>query len=225
MAHHLFHLPCRLEAISSRPSSSSSSVFQVFLLRVSREVRFPHATERRKHTAITLLVPSFLPSFLPSSRNRSTRHVRSFSRREDHSMVFPPNRSRLDRRLTSRKILRSALISHSSLSPLLSFALGEELIDRASLIACLRDKPFSRQEERDSYTNHVILSLMIADRSRDHRCVPLPRSFCKSTEELFELSLSTRKRRAFQREAGQGSRGSCFYWKCPAFADENSDAT
>lgn len=61
--------------------------------------------KKKEHTAITLSSRPFL-----SRSTRSSRDVRSSSR-ADHSMVFPSNRSPLNRRLTSRKILRSALIS------------------------------------------------------------------------------------------------------------------
>lgn len=64
--------------------------------------------KKKEHTAITLSSRPFLSRYPRSTR--SSRDVRSSSR-ADHSMVFPSNRSPLNRRLTSRKILRSALIS------------------------------------------------------------------------------------------------------------------
>lgn len=64
--------------------------------------------KKRTHCYYALL-SSFSFSLSPRS-TRSSRDVRSSSR-ADHSMVFPSNRSPLNRRLTSRKILRSALIS------------------------------------------------------------------------------------------------------------------
>lgn len=78
----------------------------------ARTRRFAFLTQPKKkkgtHCYYALL-SSFSFSLSPGS-TRSSRDVRSSSR-ADHSMVFPSNRSPLNRRLTSRKILRSALIS------------------------------------------------------------------------------------------------------------------
>lgn len=109
--HHLFHLPSRLEAIFTRSSSSSSSLFSFLAARVDRSA-FPSRNQNEN----TLLLRSSRPSSPSSpfasrsSTRRPARGIRSCSR-ADHSMVFPWYRSRLDRQLTSRKILRSALIS------------------------------------------------------------------------------------------------------------------
>lgn len=107
--HHLFHLPSRLEAIFTRPSSSSSSLFSFLAARVDRS-----AFLSRNQNENTLLLRSSRPSPSPFLSRYPlvplARDIRSCSR-ADHSMVFPWYRSRLDRRLTSRKILRSALIS------------------------------------------------------------------------------------------------------------------
>lgn len=55
--HHLFHLPSRLEAIfSTRPSSSSSSLFSLLAARVETGPLSPHATKTRTHCYYVLLV-------------------------------------------------------------------------------------------------------------------------------------------------------------------------
>lgn len=95
-----FHLPSHLEATSTRPSSSSSSLSSSLAARVGS------LSSRNQKKAHYYALSSFLSFSLaiPGSDVRS-------SSRADHSMLFPPNRLPLDRRLTSRKILPSALIS------------------------------------------------------------------------------------------------------------------
>lgn len=118
-----FHLlPSHLEATSTRPSSSSSSRLLVFSLAARvRAARPLHTEPTKRKKKFTLVLLYTLLLFLSRGRARpffSRAIPRSFARSTsgllrvpDHSMVFPSYRSPLARRLTSRKILRSALIS------------------------------------------------------------------------------------------------------------------
>lgn len=94
-------------------------------------------------------------------------------------MVFPSNRSPLNRRLTSRKILRSALISLLP-RPLLARDWPPSLSLRAK---SNRGSPF--YEAKVSRMNHVIRSLMTRSQMFGD---PLPRSCWKSRRGPFEFS-------------------------------------
>lgn len=110
-------------------------------------------SSRNQKKRNTLLLRSPLVLFflaIPAPPDPS-RDVRSSSR-ADHSMVFPSNRSPLNRRLTSRKILRSTLIS---LLPRPLLARDWPLSLRAK---SNRGSPF--YEAKVSRMNHVIRSLM-----------------------------------------------------------------
>lgn len=73
--HHLFHLPSRLEAISTRPSSSSSSLFSYLAARVDRSA-FPLTRNEREKTHC-YYVPLVLPPPLPPRDIRSCLACRS----------------------------------------------------------------------------------------------------------------------------------------------------
>jgi len=160
--HHLFSpsLPPRgfFRPAIGRPSSSSSVFHVRCRTRVERSALLTRP--KREHTiAITPILLLLLVVLVAAGPSRVAVCV-------DHSMVFPPNRSRLDRRLTSRKIPHSALISLLS-PPLLlrEEPTGRRESDRVSARTSFRDE----KKTRFTYASHVIRSLMTADRSRDHQ--------------------------------------------------------
>lgn len=106
--HHLFFFFTFLPTSRLLPPAVLQLVF-TFLVSSCRTRRFAFLTQpiKNKHTTITPFFSSFL-SPAPPDPQCATSGLPS---RADHSMVFPSNRSPLNRRLTSRKILRSALIS------------------------------------------------------------------------------------------------------------------